>query len=125
MKIRNGFVTNSSSSSFILARMGELTEKQKDAILAYVIEHMMGEVFLSPDMPETEVKAKLDDWYCDGEQRDQILEALKRGQTVYFGRVDYEESDYQLSDLFRNLWKSIGDVSTGKEFCVIDGDLSY
>ena len=41
MKIRSDYVTNSSSSSFILARKGELNEAQKEAILRYVTERMM------------------------------------------------------------------------------------
>ena len=43
MKIRTDFVANSSSSSFILARKGALTEQQKAAIIAYVEENLLGQ----------------------------------------------------------------------------------
>ena len=41
MKTRSDFVTNSSSSSFIIARSEELTEKQKDAILDFVTKNFL------------------------------------------------------------------------------------
>lgn len=45
MKVRTDFVTNSSSSSFILARKAELSEKQKEAIVEFVVERMLGEKY--------------------------------------------------------------------------------
>ena len=45
MKVRSDFVTNSSSSSFILARKDELTEEQKQLILDYVCNNLLGRRF--------------------------------------------------------------------------------
>ena len=56
MKVRTDFVTNSSSNSFILARKGELTEKQKDAIIQFVENEILGKKMLTPDNSEKEIQ---------------------------------------------------------------------
>lgn len=45
MKVRMDFVTNSSSSSFILARTSKLNEKQKEEILKYVEKNSWDNLF--------------------------------------------------------------------------------
>jgi hypothetical protein len=124
MKLRSDFVTNSSSSSFVISRKGELTEKQKAAVISYVEEKMLGKKLLSPDSTEEEIERALEEECIDEEYHDQIREALKNGETVYSGWIDFEESDYHYGKLLENLWQALEESDDGG-FNTIDGDLSY
>lgn len=126
MKVRMDFVTNSSSSSFILARNSEMNEKQKTAILNYVEQCFMGKQVLTPESTEAQIEEVFEEeWeFHDEDRQHEVREALKEGKSIYSGWVDYEECEYNYASIFENIWKIMRE-NGGDNFIEIDGDLSY
>lgn len=122
MKIRTDYVTNSSSSSFILARKEELSEAQKEAVLGYVARKMLGNTILTPSSSEEEIQKTFDDFYISEENQAAIRQALADGKTVYRGCVNFECCEETQAELFERLWEALEDADPDT-FSILDGDL--
>lgn len=124
MKVRSDFVTNSSSSSFILARKGNLSEAQKAAIIEFVEKQLLGRQIITTDSTEEEIQKVLEDYYISEENQEKIENALKTGKSIYNGWVCFEDGGDTLAQLFISLWEKLENADA-ENFEVIDGSLDY
>lgn len=121
MKVRIDFITNSSSSSFIVARKNELSDKQKAAIIKFVEENFFGEKILSPESTEEEITTVIENESLEYDEKS-IRKALKQGQNIYLGYVAYDDGEYRMSDLFQDFWKTFSKADN-KNFTQINTKL--
>ena len=124
MKIRSDYVTNSSSSSFLLAHKGKLNERQKKAILDYVESAFFGTQLLDSNCSEEEYQEVAKGWDFNENQDKEIRKALSQGNNLYAGGVDFYD-DYDHSSLYYDIWDLAEKNADPDSFIPIDTDLYY
>lgn len=126
MKVRSDYVTNSSSSCFVLAREGEMNERQKEEILKFIEKEFLGRPILTPASTEEEIEEVFEDeggFYRDDIQSE-AREALQEGKSIYHGWVNYDDCEYDYAGVFEKIWEILEEYGDGN-FVAINDDLSY
>ena len=122
MKLTTDFVTNSSSANFIIARKGKLTKTQIKKLIKCIESEFLGEIVLKHDATEEEIQSFLNDSYLSEEQEQMIRDELKDGKDIYEGMVSFEEAEYNIGNIYDNVWTALEDEDN---INVIKGDLDY
>lgn len=88
MKIRTGFVSNSSSSSFVLSR----DPKEKDTTISLTVSIKLSEIQEHCIKTEKALREWIDDYYGDGDDYGEelfkkCLKEIENGQHILVGSV--------------------------------------
>ena len=112
-----------------------MSEKQKEKILEYIERKFLAKDYGQPliTMEDLNRYAEEYDWMDENheivdryyqEEYEAIRTAIEKGLTVYCGCIEHEDSDYQLCNIYEDIW-GIMEESNNSNFILIDGDLSY
>lgn len=124
MKVRLDFVTNSSSSSYIVATKNDDKHlmKQMDIILLKWVKEMLFGQESIKTLDELNKFAKERGWEDDYYDYLKIKECLENNYTVHCGEI-YCESENEILYLYENLFNTLMKQDVGFE--AIDIELGY
>jgi len=124
MKIRLDFVTNSSSSSYLLARKGngELSKAGREKLADLLIKRFLGDMETYEGLTAENIESHEDFPYDDGEVFDAAKSALKDGFEVVQGYIESDNAENMLTSLLEDVFAVLREEAN---YRVLDDELGY
>ena len=124
MKVRMDYVTNSSSSSFVLAKkgQGELSDIGRDKLATLLINRFLRNFELFDNLTPENINTHEDFVYKSEKQIAKAKTAMEEGFQIVRGYASWDEAEYQLGNILEETLKILEEE---QNYRIIDDDLSW